>query len=191
MFFIFLASKSLYWTLSCRPLSFFAISGMDVEHVDTYTPSTVVNFKRSEGTVVLAKILGPSERGIEYRSITYARSASMVTHDYAPMARMSLPSTFGMHGNLFPRRTSRQPLWLPISPTAGYLPSCWTQNFAPKAAKPRPKRSAAKPAAKPAAKVAAKPAAGEPLPVAPVDHVQLFKVKYSHQRKQYTQPVPE
>ena len=27
---------------------FFAISAMDVEHIDTYTPGTVVNFKRSE-----------------------------------------------------------------------------------------------------------------------------------------------
>ena len=55
---------------------FFAISAMDVEHIDTYTPGTVVSFKRSEGTVVLAKILGPSERGAEYRSITYERSGS-------------------------------------------------------------------------------------------------------------------
>ena len=50
---------------------FFANSAMDVEHIDTYTPGTVVNFKRSEGTVVLANILGPSERGADYRSITY------------------------------------------------------------------------------------------------------------------------
>ena len=46
---------------------------------------------------------------------------------------------------------------------------------APKAAKRRAKPS--KRAAKPAAQVAAKPAAGEPIPVAPVEHVQLFKVK--------------
>ena len=47
---------------------FFAIVAMDVEHIDMYTPGTVVNFKRSEGTVVFAKILGPSEHGAEYRS---------------------------------------------------------------------------------------------------------------------------
>ena len=66
---------------------FFAISAMDVEHIDAYTPGTVVNFKRSEGTVLLAKILGPSERGAEYRSITYERSGSMVTHstDVSPL----------------------------------------------------------------------------------------------------------
>ena len=40
-----------------------------------------------------------------------------------------------------------------------------------------------------AAKPAAKPAAGEPIPVAPVEHVQLFKVKYSRQRKWHTEPV--
>ena len=51
--------------------------------------------------------------------------------------------------------------------------------------------AAAKPAAKVAAKPAAKPAAGEPIPVAPVEHVQLFKVKYSHQRKWYTEPGPD
>eukprot|EP00670_Eutreptiella_braarudii_P012189 CAMPEP_0174318618 /NCGR_PEP_ID=MMETSP0810-20121108/8329_1 /TAXON_ID=73025 ORGANISM="Eutreptiella gymnastica-like, Strain CCMP1594" /NCGR_SAMPLE_ID=MMETSP0810 /ASSEMBLY_ACC=CAM_ASM_000659 /LENGTH=81 /DNA_ID=CAMNT_0015428909 /DNA_START=1610 /DNA_END=1855 /DNA_ORIENTATION=+ len=65
---------------------------MDVVHIDAYTPGTVVNFKRSEGTVVVAKILGPSERGAEYRSITYERSGSVVMHDCAPIARRSLPS---------------------------------------------------------------------------------------------------
>ena len=52
---------------------------------------------------------------------------------------------------------------------------------APKAANPRAKPStkAAKPAAQVGAKPAAKPAAGEPIPVAPVEHVQLFKVSYS------------
>ena len=71
---------------------FFAISTMDVEHIDTYTPGMVVNLKRSEGTAVLAKIVGPSEHGAEYRSITYERSGCVVTHGCAPMARMSLPS---------------------------------------------------------------------------------------------------
>ena len=70
---------------------YFAISAMDVEHIDTYTPSTVVNFKRSEGTVVLARIPGPSEHGAEYSSIPYKRSGSMVTHDCAPIAQMPLP----------------------------------------------------------------------------------------------------
>jgi hypothetical protein len=51
---------------------------------------------------------------------------------------------------------------------------------APKAAKPGAKpstKSAAKPAAQVAAMPAAQPAAGEPIPVAPVEHVQLFRVK--------------
>ena len=51
----------------------------------------------------------------------------------------------------------------------------------PKAAKRRAKPST-KSAAKPAAQVTAKPAAGEPIPVAPVEHVQLFRVKYSRQK---------
>ena len=64
---------------------------------------------------------------------------------------------------------------------------------APKAAKPpaKPSKRAAKPAAHVAAKPAAKPAAGEPIPVAPVEHVQLFKVKYSHQKKWRTEPVAQ
>ena len=46
-------------------------------------------------------------------------------------------------------------------------------------------------AAKPAAKVAAKPAAGEPILVTPVEHVQLFKVEYSHQKKWHTEHVSQ
>ena len=61
---------------------------------------------------------------------------------------------------------------------------------APKAAKTRAKPST-KSAAKPAAQVAAKPAAGEPIPEAPVEHVQLFRVKYSHQKKWHAEPVSE
>ena len=61
---------------------------------------------------------------------------------------------------------------------------------APKAAKPRAKPST-KSAAKSAAQVAAKSAAGEPILVAPVEHVQRFRVKYSHQKKWHTEPVSE
>ena len=56
------------------------------------------------------------------------------------------------------------------------------------AAKPAPK--AAKPRAKPSER-ATKPAAGEPIPVALVEHVQLFKVKYSRQKKLHTDPVAQ
>ena len=57
-------------------------------------------------------------------------------------------------------------------------------------AKPRAKPST-KSAAKPAAQVAAKSAAGEPIPVAPVEHVQLFRVKHFCQKKWHTEPVSE
>ena len=60
---------------------------------------------------------------------------------------------------------------------------------APKAAKPRGRPS--KRAAKPAAQVAADLEAGEPIPVAPVEHVQLFDVKYSRQKKWHTEPVAQ
>jgi hypothetical protein len=38
---------------------------MDVDHVNTYSPGAVVNFHRSGCSVVLAKILGPIERGAD------------------------------------------------------------------------------------------------------------------------------
>ena len=66
-------------------------------------------------------------------------------------------------------------------------------KLAPKAAKPRakPSKRAAKPAAQVAAKPAAKLAAGEPIPVAPAEHVQLFKVKYPRQKKWHTELVAQ
>jgi hypothetical protein len=67
--------------------------------------------------------------------------------------------------------------------------NCMLQGLEPPAkpaAKPAPK--AAKPHAK-TSKRAAKPAAGKPSPVAPVEHVQLFKVKYSRQKKWHAEPV--
>ena len=65
---------------------------------------------------------------------------------------------------------------------------------APKAAKSHAKpstKSAAKPAAQVAAKPAAQPAASEPIPVAPVEHVQLFGVKCTCQKKWHTEPVSQ
>ena len=61
---------------------------------------------------------------------------------------------------------------------------------APKAAKPRDKPST-KSAAKPAAQFADKSAAGEPILVAPFEHVQLLRVKYSYQKKWHAEPVSE
>ena len=69
--------------------------------------------------------------------------------------------------------------------------NCLPQGLEPPAkpaAKPAPK--AGKPRAKPS-KRAAKSAAGEPIPVAPVEHVQLFKVKYSCQKKWHTEPAAQ
>ena len=86
----FLASKALHCTCIIQNTEFFAVSVMDVDHIDTYPASTVVNFQRSGGSGVLAKILGPSERGADNQSITYEHSGTLVMHDCAPMARMSL-----------------------------------------------------------------------------------------------------
>ena len=59
---------------------------------------------------------------------------------------------------------------------------------ASKAANPRAKPSI-KSAAKLAAKVAAKPATGDPILVAPAEHVQLFRVKYCHQKQWHTESL--
>ena len=48
-----------------------------------------------------------------------------------------------------------------------------------------------KSAARPAAPVAAKPTMGAPIPMAPVEHVQLFKVKHVCQEKWHTEPVSQ
>ena len=58
---------------------------MDIDHIDTYPAGTVVNFQHSEGSAVLAEFLGPSERGADYRSITFQCSGTVVTHTCAPI----------------------------------------------------------------------------------------------------------
>ena len=71
--------------VSCRTPQFFAILALDVDRFDTYPAGAVVNFQSSGGSIVPAKILGPSEGGANYRTITYERSGSVVTHDCAPI----------------------------------------------------------------------------------------------------------
>ena len=70
--------------------------------------------------------------------------------------------------------------------------NCLPQGLEPPA-KPAPK--AAQPRAKPSTNSAAKPAsllaAVEPIPVALVEHVHLFRVKYFRQKKWHTAPVSQ
>ena len=66
---------------------FFAVSAMNVDDIDAHSRGAVVNFQCSDGTIVSAKILGPSKRA-NYRSITYERSSTVVTHVCAPVAPM-------------------------------------------------------------------------------------------------------
>jgi hypothetical protein len=40
---------------------------MNVDDFDTYSAGAVVNFQRSDGSIVSAKILGPLECGADYR----------------------------------------------------------------------------------------------------------------------------
>ena len=64
---------------------------MNVDDIDTYSPGAVVNFQRSDGSIVSAKILGASERSADYPSFTYECSGTVVTNDRAPLARRSFP----------------------------------------------------------------------------------------------------
>ena len=120
--------------------------------VNSGLPSNVEEDNASDTEIVWAK----SARGVWGLANVFANGKLYFTCDASE--RESLPK------GLEP----------PIKPAA---------KPAPKAAKLGPKMSAAKVAAKPGAKVAAKPAAklasGEPIPVTLVEHVRLFKVKYS------------
>ena len=60
---------------------------MNVDGIDTCSPGAVVNFQRLDGSIVCAKILGPSERGADYQPITHECTGTIVTHDCAPVAR--------------------------------------------------------------------------------------------------------
>ena len=79
------------------------------------------------------------------------------------------------------------------SPLPNLLPSLPPKlpNLVPK----KPSKRATKPAAQVVAKPAAKPATGEPIPVAPFEHVQLFKVKYLgaplRRKKWHTEPIAQ
>ena len=74
---------------------FFTILAMDVNHCDTYPASTVVNFQHS-GAVLC-------------HSTTYEHSGTVVAHDWAPKAWMSL-----LHVQTLPLRT-------PAPSTANWL----------------------------------------------------------------------
>jgi hypothetical protein len=58
---------------------------MNVDDIDTYSPGAYVDFQCSDSSIVSPKILGLSERGADYQSITYERSGTVVTHDCAPV----------------------------------------------------------------------------------------------------------
>ena len=93
---------------------------------------------------------------------------------------------------LFSIRDVREPDCLPQGLEPHAKPAA--NKPAPKVAKPGAKPSAkraTKPAVKVAAKPAAMPAAGDPMPVALMEHVKLFKGKYSRQKKWHTVPVSQ
>ena len=55
------------------------------------TTDAVVNFQPSGGSIVPAKILTPSERGADRRTITYEHSGTVVRHDCAGMSVVPTP----------------------------------------------------------------------------------------------------
>ena len=90
VYFKFLAWKAPHCTLyHAENLVFFSILAMIVDDIDTYFPSAVVNFQRLDGSLVSAKIVGPSKCSTDNWSITYECSGTVVTHECAPIAQMS------------------------------------------------------------------------------------------------------
>ena len=77
----FLVSKALHCTLYHAEHFSFSHFQPSMLIILTRTPQLPISNVLS---TVPAKILGPSERGADYRSITHERSGSVVTHDCAP-----------------------------------------------------------------------------------------------------------
>ena len=63
---------------------------MYVDHFDTNSPSVAVNFQHSGVCNVPIKILDPSEHVADDQSIIFHRLGTMVMHDCAPVAGMSI-----------------------------------------------------------------------------------------------------
>ena len=144
-----------------RKGEFFAISAMNVDDNDTYSPGAVVNFQRSDGSVVSAKILGLSERGADYWSITYER-----------MSVWGLANVFANEKWYFARDVLSQTMCLKYCITSDN--SRWFRTEPKKITRDVPEANCLpqglEPPAKPAAQVAAKPAAkpaGDPISCGP------------------------
>jgi hypothetical protein len=67
---------------------------MDVDYIDAYLAGAVVNFKRSGGSVVPAKILGPSERSVDYRTITYECFGTVFLSRGEHASQQAVPGSF-------------------------------------------------------------------------------------------------
>ena len=66
-----------------------AMSVVGINHIGTHPACAIINFQRSNGADVLAKIHGPSERSDDCWSISYVRYGTVGIHDCALMACMS------------------------------------------------------------------------------------------------------
>ena len=179
--------------VSSRTLQFFAISAMDVDHIDTHPARAVVNFQCSGGSIVPAKVPGPSEPGASQdgtdshvSSLTSVESGlpsgveedSDSASDTEIVSAKSVCGVWGLanvfaNGKLYFTRSVPEANCLPQGLEAPAKPPA---KPAPKAAKPH-----ANPSTKSAAKPAAHPAAGEPIPVAPESK--------RPQKKWHTEPV--
>ena len=189
LYFKFLASKALHCTLYHVEQLVSQFQHFS-DHIETYSPGTVVNFRRSGGFVVLAKILGPVvlTTSLSHMSPASEKEQSEKDSDSASDTEIvwakSVRGVWGLANNYANEKWS----FTRDVPEVDCLP----QGLEPPV-KPAAKHAlkAAKPRVRPSTKSAAKPAAGEPIRVAPIEHVQLFKVKYSRQKKWHTEPVSE
>ena len=94
MYFTFVVSKVLHCTLYLAEHFIFLQMQPWMLVILTCTQLVLLSISNVQGgSVVPATILGSSKRGADYWTITYKRSRTVVTHDDAPIACMSIVPT--------------------------------------------------------------------------------------------------
>ena len=119
------------YPVSCWTLQYFAISAIDVDHIDTYPACAVVYFQRSWGSIVLAKIVLVT--GLQPPAKPPAKPAPKAAK---PRAKSSTKSAAKPAAHVV--ATTPPPLWQPNLPHCSakllgfwILPNCWVSKILP------------------------------------------------------------
>ena len=160
---------------------------MELDSATMFTPRTSAIFIRSTRAPALGQVVGYSEHGHAYRSITYECEGKTVLHDCAsPLIATCLSSPtrrlvgFILAVNCCPKRSLQSMVNAflkpcELTPTGGGLHSSHGLHAT------REKSCISQ---------GPKGAAGS-IPVESGDHVQEFKVKWSKTKEFYTEPLKE